>query len=65
MQSIKLDNLIKRFEKNFKNVKNERIQFNYQTLLKIKNVDLEMRKIIEITFDLKNEHEKNVIKKLL
>ena len=62
MQSIKLDNLTRRFENLSKNVKNERTQFNHQILLKIKNLDLEMRKVIEMTLDLMNEREKNVIK---
>ena len=60
IQSIKLDNLTRRFENLSKNVKDERTQFNYQTLLKTKNLDLEMRKIIEMTLDLMNEREENV-----
>ena len=62
MQNIKLNNLTKRFENFSKNVKNECTQFNHQILLKIKNFDFEMRKIIEMTLDLINEPEKNVIK---
>ena len=62
IQNIKSNNLTRRFENFLKNIKNERIQFNHQTLLKIKNLDSNIKKVIKMTLDLINEREKNVIK---
>ena len=62
VQNIKSNNLTRRFENLLKNIKNERTQFNYQTLLKIKNLDSSMRKVIKMTLDLMNEREKSVIR---
>ena len=61
IQNIKSNNLTRRFENFLKNIKNERIQFNHQTLLKIKNFDSSIKKVIKMTLDLMNEREKSVI----
>ena len=62
IQDIKSNNLTRRFENLLENIKNERTQFNHQTLLKIKNLDSSIKKVIEKTLDLMNEREKSVTK---
>ena len=60
VQSIKSDNLIRRFENFFKDALNDRIKYNFQILLKRKNLKQEIRNVINLISDLMNERQMNV-----
>ena len=58
VQDIKFDNLTRRFKKNFKNVLNDRIKYNFQTLFKKKSKQ-EIRNVINFISNLMNERQMN------
>ena len=62
IQNIKFDNLTHRFENLFENTSNDRIKYHFQTLFKRKNLNQEIRNVINLISNSMNERHMNVAK---